>query len=185
MCWKSVRWHAQHMIDSLLYRKLPPHFKRSLKLAYLENGTNDQIGAYLERELELSGLKNNGELTIATMTAVPQMTINKTLNKLKLYATFVKNQATLSEIVVKRWERNKSKEMILQPKTRNLRHLNHLHHVLIVNEQTIVRKNVGVVPMRQIDPNGSNRSIQLVMEMMGKNKETCPTQDLHQFSKFL
>ena len=27
--------NAQHMIDSLLYAKLPPHFKRSLKLAYL------------------------------------------------------------------------------------------------------------------------------------------------------
>ena len=27
--------NAQHMIDSLLYAKLPPHLKRSLKLAYL------------------------------------------------------------------------------------------------------------------------------------------------------
>ena len=33
--------NAQHMIDSLLYAKLPPHLKRSLKLAYLENGTYD------------------------------------------------------------------------------------------------------------------------------------------------
>ena len=31
--------NAQHMIDSLLYAKLPPHLKRSLNLAYLENGT--------------------------------------------------------------------------------------------------------------------------------------------------
>ena len=62
---------AQHMIDSLLYAKLPPHLKRSLNLAYLENGTYDQIVAHLERELDLSGLENNGELTIPTMTAVP------------------------------------------------------------------------------------------------------------------
>ena len=48
--------NAQHKIDSLLYAKLPPHLKRSLNLAYLENGTYDQIVAYLERELELSGL---------------------------------------------------------------------------------------------------------------------------------
>ena len=63
--------NALHMIDSLLYAKLPPHLKRSLNLAYLENGTYDQIVAHLERELELSGLENDGELTIPTMTAVP------------------------------------------------------------------------------------------------------------------
>ena len=63
--------NAQHIIDSLLYAKLPPHLKRSLNVAYLENGTYDQIVAHLERELELSGLENDGELTIPTMTAVP------------------------------------------------------------------------------------------------------------------
>ena len=63
--------NAQHMIDSLLYAKLPPHLKRSLNLAYLANSTYDQIVAHLERELELSGLENDGELTIPTMTAVP------------------------------------------------------------------------------------------------------------------
>ena len=63
--------NAQHMIDSLLYAKLPPHLKRSLNLTYLENGTYDRIVAHLERELGLSGLENDGELTISTMTAVP------------------------------------------------------------------------------------------------------------------
>ena len=52
--------NAQHMIDSLLYAKLPPQLKRSLNLAYLENGTYDQIVAHLERELELSALENDG-----------------------------------------------------------------------------------------------------------------------------
>ena len=41
--------NAQHMIDSLLYAKLPPQLKRSLNLAYLENGIYDQIVAHLER----------------------------------------------------------------------------------------------------------------------------------------
>ena len=59
------------MIDSLLYAKFPPHLKRSLNLADLENGTYDHIVAHLERELELSGLQNDGQLTIPTMTAVP------------------------------------------------------------------------------------------------------------------
>ena len=61
------------MIDSLLYAKLPHHLKQSLNLAYLENGTDDQIVADLETKLELSGLENDRELTIPTMTAVPQM----------------------------------------------------------------------------------------------------------------
>ena len=63
--------NAQHMIDSLLYAELPPHLKRSLNLAYLENGTYDIIVAHLGRKLELSGLENDCELTIPTMTAVP------------------------------------------------------------------------------------------------------------------
>ena len=58
------------MIDRLLYPKLPPHLKRSLNLAYFENGNYDQMVAHFERELELSGLENDGKMTIPTMTAV-------------------------------------------------------------------------------------------------------------------
>ena len=68
---KAFDGNAQHMIDSLLYAKLPPLLKLSLNLAYLENGTYDQIVAHLERELELSGLENDGELAIPTMIALP------------------------------------------------------------------------------------------------------------------
>ena len=32
---------AQQMIDNFLYAKMPPHMKRSINLAYLENGTYD------------------------------------------------------------------------------------------------------------------------------------------------
>ena len=63
--------NAQHMIDSLLYAKLPPHLKRSLNLAHLENGTHDQIFEHLEKEIELSGLEDDKELTIPTITSVP------------------------------------------------------------------------------------------------------------------
>ena len=72
-----------------------------MSLAYQENGTYDKIVAHLERELELSGLKNDGELTIPTMTAVPPNDNQQTLKKEKSYAIIVKNQATLFEIVVK------------------------------------------------------------------------------------
>ena len=63
--------NAQHMIDNLFYAKLPPHLKRSLNLAYLQNGTYDKFDAHFERECELSGLENDGELAIPTMTTVP------------------------------------------------------------------------------------------------------------------
>ena len=81
---------AQHMIDSLLYAKLPPHLKRSLNLAYLENGTYEQIVAHLERELELSGLENDGELTIPTMTAVPPNDNQQNTEQTKIVCRYCK-----------------------------------------------------------------------------------------------
>ena len=50
---------------------MPPYLKRSLKLAYPENGRCDQIVAHLEGLLQLSGSENDGELTKTTMTAIP------------------------------------------------------------------------------------------------------------------
>ena len=50
------------MIDSLLYAILPTHFKQSINLAHLENGTDDQIVANLEQKLELSGLGTDRKL---------------------------------------------------------------------------------------------------------------------------
>ena len=90
------------MINKLLYAKLLPHLDQSLNLACLENGKYDQIVAHFERKLKLSGLESDGELTIPTMTALPQMITNKTLNRLISPAIVVENQAMLSEIVVKR-----------------------------------------------------------------------------------
>ena len=62
---------AQQKIDNLLYAKLSLQSKRSLNLAYLEKSTYDRIVANLEKELELSGSENDGELSLPTMTAVP------------------------------------------------------------------------------------------------------------------
>ena len=87
--------NAQHMIDSLLYAKLPPHLKRPLNLAYLENGTYDQIVAHLERELELSGLENDGELTITTMTAIPPNDSQQNTEQSKIVCHFCKKTRPL------------------------------------------------------------------------------------------
>ena len=95
--------NAQHMIDNLLYAKLPPHLKRSLNLAYLEKGTYDQIVAHLERELELSGLENDGEQTIPTMTAVPPNDNQQNTEQTEVVCQYCKKpgHVTSSEIVAK------------------------------------------------------------------------------------
>ena len=61
--------NAQQMKHSLLFAKLPARIKRSINLANLQNGTSDQIVAHLERDLDHSGLENDGELSLATLTA--------------------------------------------------------------------------------------------------------------------
>ena len=66
---KAFGDHAQKMIDSLLYAKLPPKLKRSVNMARLENGSYDEIIAHLERELELNALEESDNLPMATMTS--------------------------------------------------------------------------------------------------------------------
>ena len=66
---KAFGDHAQKMIDSLLYAKLPPKLERSVNLARLENGSYDEIVAHLERELELNALEESDDLPMATMTS--------------------------------------------------------------------------------------------------------------------
>ena len=66
---KAFGDHAQKMIDSFLYAKLPPKLKRSVNMARLENGSYDEIVAHLERELELNALEESDDLPMATMTS--------------------------------------------------------------------------------------------------------------------
>ena len=63
------------MTDSLLYAELPQHLKRSINLAYLENGIYEQINTHLKGELDLSGLEADEELPFPTMTSTT--TLNK------------------------------------------------------------------------------------------------------------
>ena len=66
---KAFGDHAQKMIDSLLYAKLPPKGKRSVNVARVENGSYDEIVARLERELELNALEESDDRPMATMTS--------------------------------------------------------------------------------------------------------------------
>ena len=53
---------------------MPPHLKKSINHAYLENGTYEQIVRHLEREMELNGLEADESLVKTQMTAVKQQT---------------------------------------------------------------------------------------------------------------
>ena len=114
--------NAQHMIDSMLYAKLPPHLKRSVNLAYLENGTYDQIVAQLERELELSGLENDGELTIPTMTAVPPNDKQQKTEQTKMVCHYCKKPGHVNRDCRKRMrkeqeQRNDPSNQKIKPST--------------------------------------------------------------------
>ena len=76
---KAFGENANQMINSLLYAKLPPHLKRSVNTAYLENGTYEEIVQHLERELELNGLEgeNAPAITISTTQNTPAKVENR------------------------------------------------------------------------------------------------------------
>ena len=71
---KAFGEHAQAMIDSLLYAKLPPKLKRSVNMARLENATYEEIVTHLERELELNGLEEGDDIPVPTMSTAPTAT---------------------------------------------------------------------------------------------------------------
>ena len=58
---------AQAIIEQFIYAKMPPHLKKSINQAHLENGTYEQIVSHLERELELNGLEAPDEIQLNTV----------------------------------------------------------------------------------------------------------------------
>ena len=69
---------AQAIIEQFIYAKMPPHLKKSINQAHLENGTYEQIVSHLERELEINGLEAPDEMPINTVTQqAPQQNSNK------------------------------------------------------------------------------------------------------------
>ena len=59
---------AQAIIEQFIYAKMPPHLKKSINQAHLENGTYEQIVTHLERELELNSLEYPDETQMNTVT---------------------------------------------------------------------------------------------------------------------
>ena len=71
---------AHAIIEQFIYAKMPPHLKKLITQAHLENGTYEQIVTHLERELELNGLEAPDELQTNT---VSHNTVNANTDKTK------------------------------------------------------------------------------------------------------
>ena len=74
----GIATHA--IIEQFIYARMPPHLKKSINQAHMENGTYEQIVSHLERELELNGLGAPDELQIKT---VSHNTANKNADRPK------------------------------------------------------------------------------------------------------
>ena len=62
---------AHAIIEQFMYAEMPPHLKKSINQAHLENGTYEQIVTHLKRELELNGLEAPDELPISNVNQQP------------------------------------------------------------------------------------------------------------------
>ena len=91
---KAFGTNAHQMIENLLYAKMPPHLKKSINQAYLENGTYSQIVKHLEREMELNGLESDESLVKTQMTATKKE--HKTDNTNKKQTNKTKSQTPKS-----------------------------------------------------------------------------------------
>ena len=59
---------AQAIIEQFIYAKMPPHLKKSINQAHLENGTYEQIVTHLKRQLEFNSLYYLDETQMNTVT---------------------------------------------------------------------------------------------------------------------
>ena len=78
---KAFGENAYQLIENLLFAKMPPHLKKSINQAYLENGTYDQIVKHLEREMEFNGLESDEPLVKTQMKVTNKEQNNEKANK--------------------------------------------------------------------------------------------------------
>ena len=109
---KAFRIAAHAIIEQFIYAKMPPHLKKSINQAHLENGTYEQIVTHLERELELNGLEAADELPINNVSQQPTNT-NADRPKPKCHHCkkpgHYRNQCRLLEKQLEQTENNQNK----------------------------------------------------------------------------
>ena len=100
---------AQAIVDQFIYAKMPPHLKKSINHAHLENGTYEQIVTHLKRELELNSLEYPDETQMNTVMDKKQIegnpdnagNINSDTNDSKSTTTKLTENLELSTLPVR------------------------------------------------------------------------------------
>ena len=157
---KAFGDHAQKMIDSLLYAKLPPKLKRSVNMARLENGSYDEIVAHLETEIELNALEESDDLPMATMTS--SSTKPKTPLSTGQMSDITCNYCKEKGHMVKDCEKLKKKKEkdAQQGKSTQKKHI---RSVALVAKRITRRKDVGKVLVHILNPNALGPRTQLTI----------------------
>ena len=82
---------AHAIIEQFIYARMPPHLKKSINQAHLENGTYEQIVTHLEKEIEQNGLEAPIELQRNT---VNHNTVNANADRTKPTCHYCKKTRT-------------------------------------------------------------------------------------------
>ena len=100
---------AEAIIEQFIYAKMPPHLKKSINQAHLENGRYEQIVSHLQKELELNGLEAPSEMPINTMT---QQAPQETPTSPNQHATNAKHQVAIKISAVNSNEKKTKPEIV-------------------------------------------------------------------------
>ena len=164
------------IIEQFIYAKMPPHLKKSINQAHMENGTYEQIVTHLERELELNGLEAPDELPINNMNQQstntnayrPKLTCHhcKKPGQYRNQCRLLKKQREQSEkikiipetktvppipltrTVMSTTTTTMTTKTVIKPKESQKLFIHPLRHVA---RQTIPPRNAIMEPMRPID----------------------------------
>ena len=103
---------AHAIIEQFIYAKMPPHRKKSINQAHLENGPYEQIVTHPGRELELNGLEDPDELQINT---VSHNTVNANADRAKPTCHFCKKKnQDIIKISADCWKNSENKLKIIK-----------------------------------------------------------------------
>ena len=151
---KAFGDHAQKMIDSLLYAKLPSKLKRSVNMARLENGSYDEIVAHLERELELNALEESDDLPMVTMisSTTKSKTPLSTGQMSDITCNYCKERAIWS-----RTAKNSKRKKKKMPSKANKHRRKRIRSVALVVKRTTQKKDAGKALARTLNPNAPDQ----------------------------
>ena len=154
---KAFGENAKSMIDSLLYAKLPPKLKRSVNMAWLENGTYEEIVAHLERELELNALEESDDLPMATMASASTNQSNLLSNGINTNKDAQCSYCKATGHYYKSCPKLKKKKEMEEKDGKNHSVLL-THHVTHAGKRTTQPKDVGKAPAPTCVLRGYKRS---------------------------